>query len=75
LVPYTTLCADSTTYVKIQKWCTNKVTPQRLKDAPGQRLLEARSFEKVQPMDDATTYLMLAIDNDNFIALGDDDDE
>jgi hypothetical protein len=31
--------------------------------------LEARSFNKVQPMDDTTTCLLSALDSGNFIEL------
>jgi hypothetical protein len=42
-------------------------------DAPGQRLLEARSFN-AQPMDDDTTVWCSALDSGNFINLADDED-
>jgi hypothetical protein len=37
--------------------------------------LEARSFNKVQPMDDATACLRSTLDRDNFIELDDDNDD
>jgi hypothetical protein len=41
--------------------------PDDLEDTPVECLLEARSFNKVQPMDDNTTTLWSAPDIDNFI--------
>jgi hypothetical protein len=46
--------------------------PDDPEDALGQRLLEAQSLQKVKLMDDATTCLILTIDNGNFIVLNDD---
>jgi hypothetical protein len=47
---------------------------RHLEDASGQRLQEARSFHKAQPMDDATTCLMSSIDTGKFIALDSDEE-
>jgi hypothetical protein len=43
--------------------------------ASGQRLLEARSFNKVQLMDDATACMLSTLDRGNFIELNDDIDD
>jgi hypothetical protein len=49
--------------------------PNDPKDPPSQRLLEARSFNKVQLMDNATASLLSALDSGNFIELDDDCDD
>jgi hypothetical protein len=54
--------------------CDGAHHPNDPKDASGRCLLEARSFEKVQPMYDAIAYLMPATDSGKFIALDDGDD-
>jgi hypothetical protein len=46
-----------------------------LEDASGQRLQEAHTFHKVQPMDDATACLMSAINAGNIIALDSDEEQ
>jgi hypothetical protein len=52
---------------KLELQATLARHPDDLEDAPGKRLLEAMSFDKVQPMDDNTTTLWSALDIDNFI--------
>jgi hypothetical protein len=49
--------------------------PNDPEDPPSQRLLEARSFNKVQLMDNATTCLLSTLDSGNFIELDDDCDD
>jgi hypothetical protein len=48
---------------------------RRAEDAPSRRMLEARSFHKVQSMDGTTACLLSSIDSGNFIALDDDEDD
>jgi hypothetical protein len=49
--------------------------PDDPKDMLGQFLLEARSFNKVQPMNNDTTAFLLALDNGNFKVLTDVEDD
>jgi hypothetical protein len=44
-------------------------------DMSGQRLLDARSFNAVQPMDDDTAALWSALESGNFVNMADDEDD
>jgi hypothetical protein len=44
-------------------------------DTPAQCLLEARSFNKVQPMDDTDATLWLALNSGNFFDLDNEGDD
>jgi hypothetical protein len=71
---------EPTTWMKKEKLWWEKEPelaachPDDSEDTSGLRLLETRSFQKVQPMDGATVCLMSAIDSGNFIALDSDAD-
>jgi hypothetical protein len=49
--------------------------PNNPEDPPSQRLLEARSFNKMQLMENSTASLLSALDSRNFIELNDDCDD
>jgi hypothetical protein len=66
---------------KVKRWWKEELEltaasrhPNDPEDAPGQRLQEVRTFQKVRPMDDATACLMSNIDACNFIVLDNDEE-